>query len=698
MVAALSAAALAQVAPLSVVALSGAPAPGTPAGTVFTTIPFNFAVGVPFMNNTGRVAFLSGLAGPGVTAANDFGIWVGEPGALELVAREGGAAPDLPGLSYGTLLGEGPLFGGSGAVSFRAILAGPGVTAGDNDALFAGSAGTMMLAAREGFFAPGTPGSTYFAFTTAAVNQTTTLAYGGSSTDGAGLWYGIPGSITRVAWVGLAAPGFPEGSTYTAFVGAGVGAGATQVLLNSAGQVAYRGTAFDAGPPGGPPVGIRGALWGGTPGSTHLIAKVGDEAEGFLGEPLGTYAGFRNPVLTDSGAVAFQATISGVPADRDSAIYRTIILGAMDHVVGEGDPAPGTSGVFMTLDDTASGGSGVPRMNNDNGVAFFARVRESDGTNSEGVWGHNDLGSLSRLLYESEPVAAAGAGVTVDGIAAVPPALNGANRIAARVTLAGTGVGIGNNDAILARNGVGDLVVALREGQSVEIPGSGPRTITVVPAADLAAGPGVQNGASTTWTDDCRLLVRASISDGRTGLFISDVNATCRASITDQPDDASIASGDDAAMSVTIAAGFIAGSYRWQRDGEDIIDGSGGASAGGGDVSGASGLLASPHDGSPLTLTISGAQASDAGEYTVIFSNICGDTPTVPATLAVVPPACPGDADGNGTVEFADITSVLGNWGTDYSPGTGPGDADGNGLVNFTDITTVLSNWGSACT
>ncbi len=698
MVAALPGAALGQIAPLSVVALSGDPAPGTPAGTVFTTIAFNFAVGVPFMNNSGRVAFLSGLAGTGVTAANDFGIWVGQPGALTLVAREGDAAPDLPGLTYGTLF-EMPLFGGSDAVSFRAVLAGPGVTAGNNDALFARTGGVVMLAAREGFFAPGTPGSTYFTFTTAAVSQTTTLAFGGSSTDGAGLWYGIPGSITSFARVGMAAPGFPAGSTYTAFVGAGVGAGATQVLVNSAGQVAYRGAAFDVGPPGGPVVGIRGAIWGGTPGSTHLVAKVGDPAEGFLGAPLGTYAGFRNPVLTDSGAVAFQATISGVPADRDSAIYRTIILGAMDHVIGEGDSAPGTFGVFQTLDDTAAGGSGVPRMSNAHGVAFFARVAGFgiDGTNDEGVWGHNDIGSLSRLLYESEPVLAAGAGVWVNGIAAVPPALNGANRIAARVGLAGPGVTIANDDAVLARNGLSDLVVALRQGQSIVIPGAGPRTFTTVPPADLVVGQGTQNGASTTWTDDCRLLVRASISDGRTGLFIADVNATCRASITDQPDALSITAGDAAAFTVTIASGFRLGSFQWRRDGADIIDGPGGASTGGGTVSGASGTLASPHDGSPLTLTISGAQASDAGSYTVRFTNICGATTSAAAALTVAPPPCPGDANGDSIVNFADITSVLGNWGNDYSPATGPGDADHNGVVNFGDITSVLGNWGMSC-
>ncbi len=53
----------------------------------------------------------------------------------------------------------------------------------------------------------------------------------------------------------------------------------------------------------------------------------------------------------------------------------------------------------------------------------------------------------------------------------------------------------------------------------------------------------------------------------------------------------------------------------------------------------------------------------------------------------VIPPA----------VNFADITSVLSNWGADFAPATGPGDADCDGIVSFSDITAVLSNWNAQC-
>lgn len=61
--------------------------------------------------------------------------------------------------------------------------------------------------------------------------------------------------------------------------------------------------------------------------------------------------------------------------------------------------------------------------------------------------------------------------------------------------------------------------------------------------------------------------------------------------------------------------------------------------------------------------------------------------------IVVAPPPCAGDADGNRSVNFADITSVLSNFN-----GAGPaGDADRNGSVNFADITSVLVNFNLPC-
>lgn len=64
-----------------------------------------------------------------------------------------------------------------------------------------------------------------------------------------------------------------------------------------------------------------------------------------------------------------------------------------------------------------------------------------------------------------------------------------------------------------------------------------------------------------------------------------------------------------------------------------------------------------------------------------------------------------GDVSADGFVSFLDITSVLSNYGRTY-PGTTyplepnqgyPGDADGNLTVNFQDLMTVLNMFNRTC-
>lgn len=57
---------------------------------------------------------------------------------------------------------------------------------------------------------------------------------------------------------------------------------------------------------------------------------------------------------------------------------------------------------------------------------------------------------------------------------------------------------------------------------------------------------------------------------------------------------------------------------------------------------------------------------------------------------------CMGDADNSGVVNFADVTSVLVNFGLP-TPCLGLSDANRDGTVNFQDITDVLANFGATC-
>jgi hypothetical protein len=102
---------------------------------------------------------------------------------------------------------------------------------------------------------------------------------------------------------------------------------------------------------------------------------------------------------------------------------------------------------------------------------------------------------------------------------------------------------------------------------------------------------------------------------------------------------------------------------------------------------------------------------SPAGDYSVGVENHAGASGTSVDAATLTPGACrrfcptlapggcpaitpcPGDANGDRVVSFADITTVLTFWGF-----PGPmGDATHDGVVNFADVTRVLQHWGNAC-
>lgn len=83
--------------------------------------------------------------------------------------------------------------------------------------------------------------------------------------------------------------------------------------------------------------------------------------------------------------------------------------------------------------------------------------------------------------------------------------------------------------------------------------------------------------------------------------------------------------------------------------------------------------------------------AQDTGEGSVVEAAV--DGVRLLATECIDDgPSCPGDVDGNGSVEFADLVSLLSAWGSSC---TGcPEDVDGSGTVEFSDLVALLSAFG----
>jgi hypothetical protein len=133
---------------LELVTHDGGQAPGAPAGVVFgITHSFRF-------NDASQFAFLGTLKGPGVTQANGAGVYSDARGnGLEKIARAGDPAPGAgPGVVFSGL--DSPqwlLFNERGQVVFTSNLAGPGVDASNNAGIWAQDvSGNLQLIVRTG--------------------------------------------------------------------------------------------------------------------------------------------------------------------------------------------------------------------------------------------------------------------------------------------------------------------------------------------------------------------------------------------------------------------------------------------------------------------------------------------------------------------------------------------------------------------
>jgi len=175
------------------------------------------------------------------------------------------------------------------------------------------------------------------------------------------------------------------------------------------------------------------------------------------------------------------------------------------------------------------------------------------------------------------------------------------------------------------------------------------------------------------------------------------------------PQPQSFSAGQTLALSATATSSVTGVTVQWQRNGVNIVNGPGGASPGGGDVSGASGPLPSPTDGTPSTLTIANAQASDAGNFTAIFSNACGSITTSPATVTITGPVgCSiadlvggdGNPPADGSVDGNDFVSFLNAFGAgdplaDLVGGDGNPPSDGS--VDGNDFQAFLNAFAAGC-
>ncbi len=314
------------------VAKEGDAAPGTAPGTTFDVFR-NTRI-----NDNGQVRFTAILTGPGVDSSNNQGIWVGSPGALLLVARQGQQAPGLgPGVVFSRIF-VGDEFDQQGHYIVTALLSGPGISDGNDTGIWVGAPGALQLLVREGDPAPGA-GPGVFMDGIFRINYNTVgeciffanlIGTGITGANDWGMWRATLGSLQMVLREGDQAPGLPAGQTfeYDFF-----NFGNVLLWINRQGEIALSSPVANDGSGG---LGV----WVGPPGNLALLSAPGlhapDTAAGV------EFVTMRPTGFNDSGVVAIGGFLrgTGVSSANNAAVF---VGGPNDLrlVIREGDPVPG---------------------------------------------------------------------------------------------------------------------------------------------------------------------------------------------------------------------------------------------------------------------------------------------------------------------------------------------------------------------
>jgi hypothetical protein len=441
---------------VTVIAHGGMNAPGTNAR-------FTESFGSPTLDESGAVLFRAQLTGSGITTSNDFGLWFGQPSALQLVAREGDAAPDCDGAVYNVL---GTPILSAGRVAFVATLTGSGVTTANNQAIFSGSPGNIRLVMRKGTQAPGQPGGcVYGQINDFAIGSTGNVAFR-SLLAGTGV---VSGNDTAVSLSvnGNVIIGVREGAPLTSISPTAAVGDLTSgnLTLNALNEVECVSTVTGAG------AGTTQGLWRISQSGVQIVGRSRLAAPG---TPAGqTWLDFfSTTALNGSGRSTFSATLQGTGVNTgNTAGLWAGSPGSLSLVIRYGDLAPGTLLSLQAFSTT-------PHINAAGDTAFAATLTGpgSTSTNNCGVW--SIRGGQGQLLAQAgEQVPGFAPGVLFSPEPATRVAINDAGDVIMRWKVLD---GSGTPQVVLKRSATGTWQTMLREGQTITLSDATTKTVSVV--------------------------------------------------------------------------------------------------------------------------------------------------------------------------------------------------------------------------
>jgi len=495
------------------VVLTGEQAPGAAPGVVFEQ--FNNVIGSndPIINNAGQVVFGGQLSGPGIDNSNQRGLW-SEAGGSGLGLVARHGEP-APGAGPGVVFSflAPPVLNDAGQVAFRSEIAGPGIDA----------------------------------------------------SNGTGIWSQAGGSLALAILAGTPAPGQAPGVLFADI-------GSDNISMNDAGQIGF---VADLAGPGIDPANPE-SVWTHDPGTgLGFVTKAGDGAPG----TSANFQGFNLPIINNSGETVFAAAVTG--AGVDSSNNAGIWIGgpgaAPALVAREGDPAPGTSGVFTSLSSpylnaggyaifagniegpgidgtnmrglwSGTGGSGLSLVSKqgddapgtDKTFGFFASPAINpagqsvfiagltgpgiDDSNNTGIWSDGAGGGRERLARDGDAAPGTGPGIAFSLLFPNRPVINAAGQIAFMGELTGAGVDNTNNKGFWATDPDGELHLIVRSGDLFDVDDDplveDLRAIESVWFEDRSGG---AYGQRISFNDAGDLVVGLGFTDGSEGIFVIQV-------------------------------------------------------------------------------------------------------------------------------------------------------------------------------
>jgi len=416
---------------LQLLANQGAAAPGTGAGIVHGP---RDQVTPAFGRQTGALsggisAFEAYLNGTGITSSNNFGLWAGSAGNVQLVARTGSQAPGLTsGITFSSL-DQYYSVNSNRVAAFQGQVQGAGISSFVNDdGICEGTPGSVQLVAQVGTQAPGVSAGTTFAFFgsnaffSPALNDAGTVAFiGGLSGTGvpglpnSGIWMGTPGSLQLVARAGAAAPG-TSGAVFGSLASSNISN--VEPVLDNFGNLAFRADLASGNSTSLNNFGIF--AWSGN--SLNLVARAGAPAPGITGAVFGSPASagsFSQPSLS-GGKIAFQCAVRGpgITLDDNLGVWAGT-LGSYQLVARSGQPAPGTPAGVVFGSDSGAGCFEDPVINSLGEVAFLSVLFGPgvDSTNYMGLFATGPSGNLSLVMRFGDQYDLGGGNLrTINGI------------------------------------------------------------------------------------------------------------------------------------------------------------------------------------------------------------------------------------------------------------------------------------------